>query len=115
VIILLTILVAFALSVGQVLFKLSANEGTAAQSFIAALLNLKFFMALFVYALATFLWLYILSKAPLSHVYPFVALSFIFVPIMSMFFLNDALTWRFLIGGALIVVGVWVSVLNDQP
>lgn len=99
------------LSTGQILFKLaSASINLSAPSFAASLLNIQFFVALIVYFFATIMWLLVLKEAPLRQVYPFSALAFFVVPVMSHFFLGEDLAWNTFTGGILIVAGVLVSV-----
>ena len=75
----------FMLAVGQVLFKFAANGIDIAQKgFVGAvLLNKWLIVALVVYFVATVLWLLVLRKVPLKLAYPFVALAFIFVPVLG--------------------------------
>jgi drug/metabolite transporter (DMT)-like permease len=63
---------------------------------------------LFVYFATTFLWIWLLRTVPLSVAYPFMALAFLFVPIMGATFLGEPLTVRSVIGAALIITGIWV-------
>jgi drug/metabolite transporter (DMT)-like permease len=103
----------FALSVGQVLFKLAARalEGTA-PLLERVVFNKYLFAALVVYALATGLWVALLREVPLSVAYPFVALAFFLVPLMGHWVLGETLRWQTLAGAAVIVAGVWVCTLE---
>ena len=56
------------------------------------------------------LWLLVLRKVPLNLAYPFVALAFIFVPVLGHYLLGEPLRLQSLLGAALIGLGVWVSV-----
>jgi drug/metabolite transporter (DMT)-like permease len=102
----------FLLAVGQVLFKFAADGLDIAQKgFVnAVLLNKWLIVALLVYFVATVLWLLVLRKNPLSLAYPFVALAFVFVPVLGHYLLNEPLRLQSLVGAALIGAGVWVSV-----
>ena len=102
----------FMLAVGQVLFKFAADGINIAQKgFVGAvLLNKWLIVALAVYFVATVLWLLVLRKTPLNVAYPFVALAFIFVPVLGHYLLNEPLRLQSLVGAALIGAGVWVSV-----
>lgn len=100
------------LSIGQVLFKLASESLKAAHpNILFALLNTKLIIALIIYALATFLWLLVLKDTPLKLAYPFVAMAFVFVPILSYFILGESLKWNNFLGAGFIIVGVIVSVL----
>lgn len=106
----LIILTVLALSVGQVLFKLAADELILDFSHLPTmLLNLKLWTALIVYFGATFLWLMVLKQTPLRVAYPFAAMAFVFVPLLAHWVLSETLTWHTFAGAAIIVMGVFVS------
>ena len=104
----------FALSVGQVLFKLAAlqmqDHHSLAQRFI---LNPYMVAAAVVYGGATIVWVSLLRQVPLQVAYPFVALAFFFVPIMGCFVLQEPVRWQTLAGALVIMVGIWISVGSD--
>lgn len=105
--ILLTIL---GLSIGQVLFKLaSQNLVFTPSGFLNSVLNPTLIAALFVYFLATGMWLYVLKHLPLRVAYPYVALAFVFVPLLAFFLLNEKLQWNTFVGAMFIALGVWIS------
>jgi drug/metabolite transporter (DMT)-like permease len=109
----LIILTVFALSSGQILFKLAATSFTYdPERIISSFLNVKLITALLVYAVATVMWLMVLRTMPLRLAYPFVALAFFIVPIMAHYLLGEALSWKTFAGAALIGVGVWISILE---
>lgn len=109
----LIILTVFALSSGQILFKLAATSFTYnPEKIIASFLDLKLIVALLVYAVATVMWLMVLRTMPLRLAYPFVALAFFIVPIMAHYLLGETLNWKTFAGAALIGVGVWISILE---
>ena len=103
------LLVAFALllSTGQVLFKKAATTSDEGP-FHLALLNGWMVAALFLYAFATGLWVWILRSTPLSIAYPFVSLGFILVPLASHYLFGEQLTIRYTTGVALIIGGLIV-------
>jgi undecaprenyl phosphate-alpha-L-ara4N flippase subunit ArnE len=77
---LLILLTVLALSAGQVLFKLAANEmHFSFSNLLTNILNVKLLIALFVYAIDTVLWLIVLKLIPLRIAYPFAGLAIIFV------------------------------------
>lgn len=79
--------------------------------FIGSLLvNPYFWVALFIYGAATVLWVFTLSRVPLSRAMPFVALTFAIVPIVSVFALGERLNLAYWIGVAIIAAGVYVTV-----
>ncbi len=111
-------LFSFLLAGGQILLKKAAERyaelAAAVDGFFgkAVLLASNYWLlgALAIYGLATILWLFILQRITLSLAYPFVALVFLLVPLGAWLLLGEALLVRTMIGGALIVAGVLVSV-----
>lgn len=96
-----------ALSVGQVLFKLAASNLQLGDP--RTFLSLRLFAALIVYAVATLMWLVVLSRMPLSVAFPFYGLTFLAIPVLSALCLGEPLRLSSLIGGVLILAGVAVS------
>jgi drug/metabolite transporter (DMT)-like permease len=111
--ILLTVLTVLLLSIGQVLFKYASGkidiEGKGI--FLGLFLNPPFVIALAVYGIATISWLLVLKMTPLRIAYPFASLAFIMVPIFAFVFLGEALRWTTFAGAAVIVLGVYISLL----
>lgn len=104
-------LTVLALSVGQILFKLAARGLAGTEPLIYQILgNHYLWIALAVYGIATAFWIGLLRQIPLHIAYPFVALAFLFVPILGFWFLHEPLRWQSLLGALVIVVGVWISV-----
>jgi len=103
----------FALSVGQVLFKLAARALEGSGSLLERVVFNKYlFAALVVYGLATGLWVALLRQVPLSVAYPFVALAFFLVPLMGHWVLGEPLRWQTMLGAGVIFVGVWICALE---
>lgn len=101
------------LSAGQFFFK-RASGSLVVDSlvrFIGSLLvNPYFWIALFIYGAATVLWVFTLSRVPLSRAMPFVALTFAIVPVVSVVALGEKLNLAYWIGVAIIAAGVYVTV-----
>lgn len=95
------------LAAGQILFKHAAISIRWEQP--ATLLSWPLFIALLVYALATVGWVFILSRLPLSVAFPFYGLTFLIVPVLAWFFLQEPLRMQTMLGGVLIMIGVVVS------
>ena len=111
--IVLTLVCVALLAAGQLLFKVAASSWridgwtlTPVRSFLSGAM----IVALFIYGVATILWVYVLRSAPLSLAYPLFSLAFIVTPVAAYFFLGEPLTWRILAGGAVILVGVLITV-----
>lgn len=96
---------------GQLLFKLAASRLVLGQGPLALALsfaNLPMFTALLLYAGATVLWVYLLHGMPLSRAYPFVALAFAVVPLLSWMVFRDSLDLRYGFGLALMLGGLYL-------
>lgn len=87
-------------AMGQIFLKLGAN-----QNIYTMLFSIKLWIGLIFYIVGSALWVYVLSKAPLSKVYPFAALTFILVFIFSYLFLNEIISITQVTGIACILVG----------
>ena len=91
-------------AVGQLLFKIGASGREAFSSFVNAWL----LAGLIAYALGTLLWIYALSKVPLTVVYPFTALTFVLVYLFGITILNEPTTIKALVGVALVLGGLFL-------
>lgn len=94
------------LAAGQILFKFAANGLQFGQP--RTLLSLPLLAALTVYALATLMWLMVLTRLPLSVAFPFYGLTFLLVPVLASIFLGETLRMQTLLGGLVILVGVTI-------
>jgi multidrug transporter EmrE-like cation transporter len=96
---------------GQLLFKIAADRlavGRGVAPLAASFLSMPMALALVVYAFTTVLWVYLLHGVPLSRAYPFTALAFATVPLLSRFVFGDALDGRYLLGLAVMLVGLYL-------
>jgi drug/metabolite transporter (DMT)-like permease len=100
----------FGISIGQILFRLSAQRIDEERWVTSTLGNPWLWAALIVYGVATLLWVHVLRTAPLSRVYPLIALAFVVVPLLDTLLLGESLRPQALIGGAIIVAGVVIAV-----
>ena len=100
---------------GQILFKKTALIAQKIKieknsDLISLILNVLqvpyFFLAMIIYAIATFYWLYILQKIPLSIAYPFTALAMVLIPIASVYLFKESLSTHYWIGSFLIFMGI---------
>lgn len=95
------------LAAGQVLFKYAATslDFSDPRTFV----SLPLLSALGVYTVATFAWLAVLTRVPLSVAFPFYGLGFILVPLLSVLILGEKLRISSLLGGGIILVGIVVA------
>jgi multidrug transporter EmrE-like cation transporter len=105
------LVVAATLGGGQLLFKLAAGRlvlGQGPAALAASFVSLPMIAALVLYGAATVLWVYLLHGLPLSRAYPFVALAFAFVPLLSWLAFRDTLDLRYGLGLALMLAGLYL-------
>ena len=65
-------------------------------------------IALVIYGIATFYWLYLLQNIPLSIAYPFTALAMVIIPLVSYYFFREQLNESYWVGAVLIVMGICI-------
>ena len=110
---LLTLLCVALLAAGQMLFKIAATQWRIdgwTWATVRGFLSPSLLMALTLYAVATILWVFILRTVPLNLAFSVYALVFLLVPVSAHFILDESLTLKTLVGAAIIVLGVIVSV-----
>lgn len=105
------VLVAYAavMAGGQVLFKLAAirNPAGSLGQRLGGLIHNGFFgAAVVLYVLLTVFWVWILTFTPLSRAYAFVALAFILTPLAGGVVFGEPISFRFVVGIALIAAGL---------
>lgn len=99
----------FIISSGQLLFKRAGIEIQAAGTWFSPRALVLLFCALAIYGFATLLWVNLLRFVTLNKAYLFMALCFILVPIASHFLFREAITRGYVLGTALIIVGLVVA------
>ena len=103
--------VAFILGIGQLFFKIAAGRLVVGRGLAAlawSMVGWPMATVLTLYAIATVLWVYLLHGLPLSRAYPFIALVFAFVPLLSCIVFRDSLDLRYGIGLVLMVAGLYL-------
>lgn len=98
------------IAIGQILFKLSAAALKESGTFFDLRTMVTLGSALFLYAVTTIAWVWVLQKIDLGKAYPLMALAFVLVPIGSHFFLGERFSPQYFAGVALIVLGIIVTV-----
>ena len=97
------------MATGQVFFKLAAARAPAMNNIEAILTlvtNYWLWGAMALYAVSTIIWISVLQTVPLSIAYPFVALGFIVIPLVSYILFKEPLNWQYGIGILLILVAL---------
>jgi drug/metabolite transporter (DMT)-like permease len=97
------------ISAGQVLFKTAAGRANAANSMLAPDVLGVLLAAVTLYGGATLVWVYVLRNLPLASAYVFMSLSFVIVPVLGWILFKEALSARYFMGMALIIVGILVT------
>ena len=111
---LLTLFSVALICVGQVLFKVVGIRLQQGGHWMDLRIGLIAGIALGIYAFATLLWIHVLRTTPLSKAYPYMALSFVVVPIASVLIFSEQVRPQYLIGSTLIVLGVVVTHLSSN-
>lgn len=99
------------IATGQLLFKRASNNFQQIENinqFAGAIFSRHFVLALAIYSIATMLWIWLLREIPLTRAYPFIALSFVIVPLLSFVFLGETVGYMYFVGLMLILAGICV-------
>lgn len=111
--VLLLVIYAFGLSIGQLLFKISADRAKlqAEQPFLTAVIGDGYFIAsVLIYGALTLLWVWVLTRVPLSRAYPFLMLAFVLTPLLAGRIFGEQLDAWYFVALGLILSGVGVLV-----
>ena len=108
---LLCLLNTLLMATGQTLFKIGSTGKNLSSvwDIIRLFFSPVVFFALCLYAATTGLWLYILSKTPMSYAYPIQALAYPIVLLVSLLLFKENLTPMKWIGVVIIVCGVAIA------
>lgn len=109
---LIAVIFGISLAAGQILFKVAANQvGPSGEhlSIIRTLYTLPMISALFVYAIGVVLYTYLLQQVPLSRAYMFSLAASTIVPILAVYLFNEPFNFKYLVGAALVFLGVFIS------
>jgi drug/metabolite transporter (DMT)-like permease len=60
------------------------------------------------YVVSVFMWMYVLSRTPVSVAYPLVSMVYVIVVLSGWFFLGESFSWMRLFGVGVILCGVWI-------
>ena len=99
------------LATGQMLFKLGSNGKSlnGIVDMIRLMFSTVILAALCLYGGTTVLWLYILSRTPMSHAYPIQALAYPVVLFVSMLLFKEPISVTKWLGVGIIILGVVVA------
>lgn len=97
------------LAAGQLLFKqvgLSIRDQSLVEALLSTLRQPAFYAAISLYGLSTLLWIWILSRVPLTQAYPWVAAGVVIVPLLGWWVFGERVSITFWVGVILIVIGI---------
>jgi drug/metabolite transporter (DMT)-like permease len=98
----------FVISTGQLLFKLASGHIDFRRPLADPQGLMILGVALALYGGATLVWVSVLRHAPLSRIYPIMALSFVLTPLGGMVFLKEPISASYWAGVGLILAGLVV-------
>ncbi len=110
--ILLVIICTLFASVAQVMYKTGTK--TLAMNFHSIITNYYIIGGLLLYAVSALLLIIALQKGELSILYPIIALSYVWVSIMSIYFLEETMSMLKWIGVGAIIFGVSFIGIGSQ-
>jgi drug/metabolite transporter (DMT)-like permease len=97
-------------SAGQLLLKLSVTTGDGGaqswKSYAGLFVNPYFIAGMVMYGCTSLAWMWALKTFPLSRVYPILALSFVIVPLLAKYVLQERIGYSDAFGMILILAGV---------
>lgn len=99
---------------GQLLFKLVGLRLSAGLALLDPKVWTIAILSMVIYGSATVLWIAVLRTVPLVKAYPYMALSFVLVPLGSIFFYSEKVQWTYAVGTVLIVFGVVLTTLQSR-
>ena len=98
------------ISIGQILFKCAAESLKITGSYLHSVTASWLISALMLYGITTLGWIHTLQRGNLAALYPWMALAFILVPLLSAVFLDEKLSLSYWFGVAMIVAGVTIAI-----
>lgn len=109
---LLGIAFGLSLTVGQILFKIAANQmGVDGQSLsiFRVLFTAPMIAAVVLYGLTVILYVYILQQIPLNRAYLFTFIASGLVPILAAVIFKEPVSARYIVGTVLIFIGLAIA------
>lgn len=104
-------IVVSAMVAGQLLFKLSSEHivvGQGVPRFLLSLVTWQFLLAMVFYSVSTLLWVLLLKHVPLSRAYPFMALSFVILPLAAYLIFKEPVSMRYVVGLIFFMTGLFL-------
>lgn len=99
---------------GQLLFKLVGLRLHSGLSIIDPKVWTMAILSMAIYGGATILWIAVLRTVPLVKAYPYMALSFVLVPLGGIFLYSEKVQWTYAWGVLFIFLGVMLTTLQPR-
>lgn len=99
---------------GQLLFKLVGLRLQAGFALLDPKVWTIALLSIVIYGSATILWIAVLRTVPLVKAYPYMALSFVLVPIGGVLLYSERVHWPYAVGALLIVFGVVLTTFQPK-
>lgn len=95
---------------GQTMWKYGLNQmdGSKLPHYWSFFFSPLFLLGLALFGIGTILWIYVLSKLPLSIAYPLQSLAYVLGIIIAYFFLHEHIPLNRWLGAAIIFVGITI-------
>lgn len=114
--ILIVVIIAILASAGQILLKIGVtkhaaelhSQANALSKLISVFINPYVLSGLIIYASCAVAWLWVISRMKLSHAYPLLSLTFVFVPLFANLILGDSIQAKYWLSVGLIISGIVV-------
>ena len=93
---------------GQVFFRAGVDNRSfgSIEEIVRTIFSPLIFAGLVIYALSTILWLYVLTRIPISQAYPMLALAYPAMLIIAKFLFNEDISLIRWIGVGVVCIGV---------
>lgn len=95
---------------GQTIWKIGLEKvgGLNAGNWLQVMFSPLIMLGIVIYGVATVLWLYVLSRLPISIAYPLQSFAFVLALIIAFLFFKESIPMNRWVGTAIILAGITV-------
>ncbi|NMM54611.1 EamA family transporter [Paenibacillus aquistagni] len=99
---------------GQIVWKmgLAQQDGLQLHNLLSVLFSPLILLGIAFYGIATVLWLFVLSRLPLSIAYPLQSLAYVFGLLAALYLFGEVIPVNRWLGAGIIILGVMVITLK---
>lgn len=99
---------------GQTVWKIGLDKtgGLRLENLLSVLFSPLILLGIFIYGVATLLWLYVLSRLPISVAYPLQSVAYVLALLIAFFFFKESVPPNRWIGAGIILAGITVLSLK---